>query len=157
MVKMIKTCRKGLHRYDGQRFNRCVECHRDADRIWYEANRDQRKKDMLANKDLNKERYNATTRAWRKVNRGKCNAITRKYEAAKLQRTPKWLTKEQLQEMEEFYVQAKELQWLSDPTDPLEVDHIIPLQGDEVSGLHVPWNLQILPESSNRRKGNSLV
>lgn len=76
-----------------------------------------------------------------------------KYRASKLNATPKWLTQEQLKEIEEFYYLAQELAWLNDPTDPLEVDHIIPLQGKEVCGLHVPWNLQILPRSLNRSKG----
>lgn len=39
---------------------------------------------------------------------------------------------------------------------PHEVDHIVPLCGENVSGLHVPWNLQILPRLDNRRKRNSL-
>lgn len=38
----------------------------------------------------------------------------------------------------------------------LHVDHIIPLKGDNVSGLHVPWNLQIIPARDNCKKGNRL-
>jgi 5-methylcytosine-specific restriction endonuclease McrA len=90
----------------------------------------------------------------KKNNPGKIKSINVKRHAVKLQRAPKWLTKENLNEMEQFYVDAKDLQWLSDPNDPLEVDHIVPLQGKNVSGLHVPWNLQILPKSINRSKGN---
>ena len=87
--------------------------------------------------------------------RGKRNALTAKRRAMKLLATPKWLTAEQLLEIKSYYILAKELQWLNE--EPLEVDHIIPLQGKEVSGLHVPWNLQILPESLNKSKGNRVI
>ena len=82
----------------------------------------------------------------------KTTALTVKRNNAKLKRTPKWLTKEQFNEIEEFYTLSYELRWLSE--EQLQVDHIVPLQGKNVSGLHVPWNLQILPKSQNRSKHN---
>lgn len=39
---------------------------------------------------------------------------------------------------------------------PWEVDHVIPLRGKTVSGLHNPFNLQVIPRSENRRKSNRL-
>lgn len=70
------------------------------------------------------------------------------------QATPKWLSKEQRQELKQFYKDALELSWMS--VGGLEVDHIVPLQGKNVSGLHVPWNLQIIPTFDNRSKGNKV-
>jgi len=102
----------------------------------------------------NPEKYKESQKKWEMDNAGKKNSYTAKRRSMKKMATPPWLSKDQLSEIREFYVVAKELQWLSEA--PLEVDHIIPLQGELVSGLHVPWNLQILPLPDNRSKSNRI-
>ena len=90
--------------------------------------------------DANKRYYRA--------NKGKCHAKSALYRARKLHATPDWLTASMKAEMENIYRLAKEL------SCPVDVDHIIPLQGKNVCGLHVPGNLQLLSPTTNRQKSN---
>jgi hypothetical protein len=85
--------------------------------------------------------------------RAKRNAKTAKRKAFKLQATPKWITKERAEEICNIYLKAQ-ISTLETGISH-NVDHIIPLQGENVSGLHVPWNLQILTASENSKKKNS--
>jgi hypothetical protein len=75
--------------------------------------------------------------------------------AALLKATPTWLTKEQRKEIRQIYKKAKELSHVTGIV--YEIDHIIPLQGEEVCGLHVPWNLQIITFAENRSKSNKIL
>ena len=62
------------------------------------------------------------------------------------------LSSEYLQQIQDFYWLAKDL--FAVTGEAYHVDHIVPLQGKNVCGLHVPWNLQVLPADINLSKGN---
>lgn len=124
---------------------------------WSSENREKSNKIKKIWRDKNPQKCKECYKKWNENNPGMVNFYASKRRSAIIKRTPNWLTEEYKKEIEEFYILAKELQWLSDPIDRLEVDHIIPLQGKLVSGLHVPWNLQILPKSLNASKSNKLI
>lgn len=65
--------------------------------------------------------------------------------------TPRWCDR---QKIEAIYNKAREMSALTGI--PHHVDHEIPLRSKKVSGLHVPWNLRVIPAVDNLRKGNRL-
>lgn len=87
-------------------------------------------------------------------NRHRYNFMAAKRRGAKLQATPPWLTKQHLEQTEFLYACAKDLEQMFGTK--WHVDHIVPLQGKNVSGLHVPWNLQVIRAEENLKKGNKL-
>lgn len=94
----------------------------------------------------------AANRDWRLLNRGKCNSHNASYKSSKRQSTPNWADVDQIRKTYEL---AK---WVSTLYNkPFEVDHIVPLRGKAVCGLHVENNLQILPMNDNRSKSNKLI
>ena len=122
-------------------------------RQWRKANRDKTRKSAQEYRQTNPDKARQSIRKWREANTDKRNALEAKRRAAKLQRTPHWLTKDQLDEIETFYTVALAFRLFTGLT--YHVDHIVPLQGKNVSGLHVPWNLRVIPETDNLKKSNS--
>jgi hypothetical protein len=90
-----------------------------------------------------KERFTKYSLDWAKRHPGKALAKVRKRDLAKLQRVPLWANDAAIKEI---YV---------DCPPGMQVDHIIPLQGELVSGLHCEANLQYLTAAENASKGNS--
>lgn len=117
-------------------------------KIYYENNRKTRTAQMREYNNKNRDKHLEWGKKHRKEKPYIYNASSSKRRSAKLKATPKWLTPEQLNEIKQIY---------KDCPKGHEVDHIVPLQGAIVSGLHVPWNLQYLPSDENRRKSNTLV
>ena len=82
-------------------------------------------------------------------------AKTRRYQASKLRACPPWLTHEHHEQILQVYreAEAKTLE----TGQKHHVDHIFPLKGKNFSGLHVPWNLQVLPAKENLSKNNRVT
>lgn len=121
-------------------------------KAWIGNNRDaylaQKKEYRQAN--LEKSRFSA--REWAKNNRPKANAGSKKYKVSKLNRTPAWLTEFDLLKIQCLYQVAA--MRTRESGQIWHVDHIVPLQGETVSGLHAPWNLRVITASENFSKSN---
>jgi hypothetical protein len=99
----------------------------------------------------NKEQCLEKAAQWAKENSHKKRSYRAKRRAAILNATPSWAN---FKAIEELYKQAGTLSKTN--SIKYEVDHIVPLQGKTVSGLHVHWNLQVIPTAKNRSKGNRI-
>jgi hypothetical protein len=95
------------------------------------------------------------TREWCAKNPDKVREQSARKRAYKLQRLPSWITKTELDEIACFYRTAQKLSIETGVKH--HVDHIIPLRGKCVSGLHVPWNMQIITAKENMEKSNKLM
>ena len=94
---------------------------------------------------------------WAKDNPDKINARASKRRAKKKNATPEWIDQPDIKaQIEWFYTEARRL--TEETGIEHQVDHVWPLQPseDEPQGLHVPWNLQILPRDKNNLKSNKL-
>jgi hypothetical protein len=139
----------------------CRQCKREKDREyaarhreeakkrasdWYYAHKDNPEFKVKAQKNLAK---------WRKANLDKHAAKETKRRASKLKATPSWLSEDHLKQIEIEYALSK---WCTEVMNTTyHVDHIVPLKGKTVCGLHVPWNLRVIPASANLSKGNRYV
>lgn len=113
--------------------------------------RTQQHEAYLRDKDKRKQ-YSITYRA---NNKHKKTAWNKSYALSKINRTPSWITEDDNFLIHEIYhlaslrTEATGVEW--------QVDHILPLQGKKVSGLHVPTNLQVIPAVVNNKKRNKFT
>lgn len=121
--------------------------------MWQKANVDKKKASNAKYRSKNLEKHSAYNREWFSNNKSKaCEYAMRRYTSIK-NRMPKWLTENDKWMIEQAYEVAvlrsnlTGIKW--------HVDHIVPLHGRNVSGLHVPSNLQVIPAVANCKKGNN--
>ena len=128
------------------------EAGQEAKRQYYERNRDV----VLARAQA---RTPEDKRAYRKKHKQENPEMYRELVSLRRRRfrdaTPPWLSALQKREIRSLYRTAIELTKITGIR--YVVDHIVPLQGDEVCGLHVPWNMQVMTQDENLRKSNKHV
>jgi hypothetical protein len=100
----------------------------------------------------NREACNSRVKGWAERNPDKLRAKDARRRSRELKAQPFWLTDKQKQEIGDIYNLARDCELVSG--EKYHVDHIVPLQGKTVCGLHVSWNLQVLPASVNIGKSN---
>lgn len=122
-------------------------------RKWRQENTEKDKEYQRKWKQINAEKQKEYQRKWKQINADKQNTHSAKRRASKLQRTPSWLTEDDLFMIKEAYALAK----LREKVTGFKwhVDHIVPLQGKTVSGMHVPNNIQVIPGVANVSKHNN--
>jgi len=171
VVSGASTYNTGIACRNGHLANRitangtCVECARIANAKSREKRKDRIKATNAAYYAANKEKVDALNKAWRDSNPERAKAVRlTHYHANKdcyrarskgrkedvKRATPAWVS---FDDLAAVYAQAGAL--ALETGIQHDVDHIVPLRGSGVCGLHVPWNLRPLPASINRAKRNS--
>jgi hypothetical protein len=93
--------------------------------------------------------------AWKANNKTQVRADTKARRRKHRNATPKWLSRKQKSEIRQIYQIA--ITMTQTTGEQYVVDHIVPLRGEEVCGLHVPWNLRVITQEENLRKSNKHV
>lgn len=144
-----------------------IEKNKEKRKRYYANNRVKSKQKSLEYYYNNRERVLETVKRYAEKNKdiikikaqeynknnpeiGRANSALRR--ARKKNASPKWLTATHLATIKSIYKAANNLSKKTGVAH--HVDHIVPLSGKLVCGLHVPWNLQVLTQYNNLSKHN---
>ncbi len=166
-LEMFSKCaanKDGLHRW-------CKDCAKVAKKKWYDKNAESERAKAMQyhydNYEKNKEYKIKKANEWQNKNKERYKAIAKKcYEktkytkfswqalarAAKRNAVPTWINEALKEQIQNFYIEARLK--TKETRTKYEVDHIVPLMGKNVCGLHVPWNLRVITQFENRSKRN---
>ena len=103
-------------------------------------------------REKNKEWYDQYKKMYRAKNKDRLAERDTNKRLLKLKVTPKWITKEELKLIDNLYKKCRDM--TKNSGIKYHVDHIIPLKGKNVCGLHVLSNLQIISATENIKKSN---
>ena len=173
-MKECNTCHLSLPFLDFHKMKASKDRHSNKCKICAKKYSDANKSRISENgkkwREENKEKHALRCKQWkldnaethkqqkkesRQRNSSTANANNQRKIASQKERTPSWLTTKDLLIIKEFYKMVKEKTKATGVK--YHVDHIIPLQGTNVSGLHCPSNLQVLTATENCMKSNKFA
>lgn len=127
---------------DGRPRRQCKSCRNASNTVWLKAHPEQAAEIRKAAYVLNPEKALQATRTWRINNKAYDAHRAKLYRMRKHGQVPPWAN---LEKIKQIYLTCPK-GW--------HVDHIVPLKGKHVSGLHVETHLQHLPAIENIKKRN---
>jgi len=157
-TKDVSLFNKNKSKQDGLA-TECKQCKRQYDKKYYKKN-EQALKDSAAvwykeNAEKLRPMMRITSKKWAQENKDKRCRTEAHRRASKMLATPSWLSEQDKKDIATEYALST---WCSNVMGTAyHVDHIVPLKGKQVCGLHVPWNLQVIPAEQNISKGNRYV
>lgn len=152
MTKLCGGCNKTLAVINFSRrkdnyyrpISRCKSCVSGYSKKWYQANQEARLEQTRAYQELHRTYYRKAVRAHYNKQPFYYTEKTRRRRFAEKKQTPAWAN---LTLIRDFYRNCP---------SGMEVDHIYPINGKAISGLHVLANLQYLTPEQNRFKSNKM-
>ena len=126
-----------------------IEHVRERARAYYRKHREKFLSISLEYRKNNPEKRKLSDKNSKKKHMGRVLAGNMRRCASKINATPKWSDKK---EIDNIYSKCSLMS--KESGMKYEVDHIWPLRGIGFTGLHVPWNLQILTKHQNENKSN---
>jgi hypothetical protein len=111
--------------------------------------KDKNKDKIKEGNRIYRETHKDKQKEWKENNKGKINSYTAK---RRVRLISSFLSCANTNKITKIYEQARKL--TKETGIKHEVDHIIPLQGKNVCGFHVEWNLQVITKEENQHKKN---
>ena len=125
---------------------------KQAKRRYYEANKEQ----VIARANARPvEERSRHREKYKKQNPDLYKALNSVRKRRHKNATPPWITEDQKESIKRLYLHAMHLTKITG--ERYVVDHIIPLINPTICGLHVPWNLRVIPQQENLLKSNKLI